>query len=409
MHSPSRPTSFWIPVAAASLLLAASMGSRSAMGLFLGPINTATGLGAGTVSLAIAVGLLAFGAAQPAWGAWERRAGATRVIALGCIGSGASLALLTVSGGSVELGTVMLLGGAAGAALGAPLLMGMVAQRVPVERHGLAMGVVSAGSSAGQLAYSMLGAVLISAVGWQSTLLAFAATVLAVAPLARVFRSRPFTELPAAPGAASAATVRDALADPGYWLVSAGFFVCGFHVSFLTTHMPGVIELCGLPPTFSGLWLAVVGACNIVGSLAAGWLMQRAPVKLLLAGVYALRALGVAAFIALPASQPLLLAFALWMGLTYMATLPLTTGILTRRYGARNLAVLFGITMAMHQVGSFLGVWLGGVEFEASGAYRWTWLGDILLATAAALVHLPLRDEQPEVAKTALAAPLPAR
>jgi len=137
--------------------------------------------------------------------------------------------------------------------------------------------------------------------------------------------------------------------------------------------------------------------------------MQRAPVKLLLAGVYALRALGVAAFIALPASQPLLLAFALWMGLTYMATLPLTTGILTRRYGARNLAVLFGITMAMHQVGSFLGVWLGGVEFEASGAYRWTWLGDILLATAAALVHLPLRDEQPEVAKTALAAPLPAR
>jgi predicted MFS family arabinose efflux permease len=405
MNSASRPVSFWIPVAAASLLLAASMGSRSAIGLFLGPINTATGLGAATVSLAIAAGLLAFGAAQPAWGAWEGRAGAARVIALGAIGSSAGLALLTVGGGSVELVGAMLLGGASGAALGAPLLMGIVAQRVPVERHGLAMGVISAGSSAGQLAYSMIGAMLISAVGWQTTLLAFAASVLAAAPLARAFGRRPVAERTAAPGATSEATVRQALGDRSYWFVSAGFFVCGFHVSFLTTHMPGVIELCGLPPTFAGLWLAVVGACNIVGSLGAGWLMQRAPMKLLLAAVYALRALGVAAFIALPPGQALLLGFALWMGLTYMATLPLTTGILARLYGARNLAVLFGITMAMHQIGSFLGTWLGGVEFQATGDYRWMWLADILLATAAALVHLPLREREPA---PPLAAPLPA-
>ena len=163
MNPASRPFSFWIPVAAASLLLAVSMGSRSAMGLFLGPINTATSLGAATVSLAIAASLLAFGAAQPAWGIWERRVGAARVIVLGAIGSGIGLALLTIASGSTALTTAMLLGGATGAALGAPLLMGVVAQRVPVERHGLAMGVISAGSSAGQLTYSLIGAALIAA------------------------------------------------------------------------------------------------------------------------------------------------------------------------------------------------------------------------------------------------------
>jgi MFS family permease len=392
MNPASRPPSFWIPVAAASLLLAVSMGSRSAMGLFLGPINTATSLGAATVSLAIAAGLLAFGAAQPAWGIWERRVGAARVIVLGAIGSGIGLALLTVAGGSAVLATATLLGGATGAALGAPLLMGVVAQRVPVARHGLAMGVISAGSSAGQLIYSLIGAVLIAAFGWQAALLVFAATLLAVAPLARVFRARPAAGPDTTPNAAQAPSAARALHEPSYWYVTAGFFVCGFHVSFLTTHMPGVIEMCGLPPTFSGLWLAVVGACNIVGSLGAGWLMQRLPMKLVLGAVYALRALGVAAFIALPPSQALLLGFALWMGLTYMATLPLTTGLLTRLYGAPNLAVLFGITMAMHQVGSFLGAWLGGVEFQLTGDYRWIWFADILLASAAALVHLPIRD-----------------
>ena len=392
MSSAPRPTSFWIPVAAASLLLAAAMGSRSAMGLFLGPINTSTSLGAATISLAIAVSLLAFGLAQPAWGLFERRAGTAPVIAFGAIGSGASLALLTISDGSASLGAAMLLGGATSAALGAPLLMGVVAQRVPAERHGLAMGVISAGSSTGQLVYSLIGAALISVWGWQAALLVFAATVLATAPLARVFRATPASGLGAAPAAAGASSSFEALSDPRYWYVTAGFFVCGFHVSFLTTHMPAVIDLCGLPPTFSGSWLAVVGACNIAGSLAAGWMMQRVPMKLLLGTVYALRALGVAVFIALPSSPSLLLGFALWMGLTYMATLPLTTGILARMYGASSLAVLFGITMAIHQVGSFLGAWLGGVEFELTGDYRWIWIADVLLAAAAALVHLPIRE-----------------
>jgi len=403
MRAQPRAAPFWPVVLAAAGLLAVAMGSRSSMGLFLGPINGATSLGAATVSLAIAAGLLAWGAALPLCGLWEKRAGPVRVTFIGAIASSIGLALLSVSEGAASLTAAMVFGGVSGAALGAPMLMAVVAQRVPAGRYPLAMGVVSAGSSAGQLLYSMIGAALISAFGWQAALLAFAATLLAAAPLARMFRAPPVAVVE--PAASESTPALRALREPGYWCVTAGFCVCGFHVSFLTTHMPGVIELCGLPPTFSGLWLAVVGACNIAGSLGAGWLMQRAPIRLLLAAVYALRALGVAAFIALPPSQALLLGFALWMGLTYMATLPLTTGILARLYGARRLAVLFGITMAMHQIGSFLGTWLGGVEFQISGDYRWMWLADVLLATAAALVHLPLRegDRAPGLAK-----PLPA-
>jgi predicted MFS family arabinose efflux permease len=156
--------------------------------------------------------------------------------------------------------------------------------------------------------------------------------------------------------------------------------------------MPGVLDLCGFPTGFSGLWLAIVGGCNIVGSLASGWLMQRVPMKSLLGALYALRAAGVALFLLLPASREVLLAFALWMGLTYMATLPPTTGIIAKLYGARSVAVLFGITMALHQVGSFLGAWLGGLELELTGGYRWIWVLDMALAAAAALLHLPIRE-----------------
>jgi predicted MFS family arabinose efflux permease len=235
-----------------------------------------------------------------------------------------------------------------------------------------------------------LAAVLIGGIGWQGAMLVFVALVLLVLPAASVFRRRPAAAEAAVDTAAIDA--RAALREPSYWYVTAGFFVCGFHISFLTTHMPGVLELCGFSTSFSGIWLAIVGGCNIAGSLASGWLMQRVPMKALLGTLYALRAVGVVVFLLLPASREVLLGFALWMGLTYMATLPPTSGIIAKLYGARNVAVLFGVTMALHQVGSFLGVWLGGLELELTGGYRWIWLLDILLAAAAALAHLPVRE-----------------
>jgi predicted MFS family arabinose efflux permease len=380
-----------MPVLAAAALMAVLMGSRSSMGLFVGPINTATALGAATISLAFALSQLAWGAAQPVAGMLASRHGTARVVVAGGVLSAAGLALITVAGSSAALIASLMLAGAAGAAAGgAPLLMGAVAQRVPAEKRGLAMGLVSAGSSAGQLVLAPLAAVLIGGIGWQGAMLAFVALVLLVLPAASVFRHRPAAVEAAVDAAAIDA--RTALRDPSFWYVTAGFFVCGFHISFLTTHMPGVLELCGFSTSFSGLWLAIVGGCNIAGSLASGWLMQRVPMRALLGSLYALRAVGVVVFLLLPASRDVLLGFALWMGLTYMATLPPTSGIIAKLYGARNVAVLFGVTMALHQVGSFLGVWLGGLELELTGGYRWIWLLDILLAAAAALAHLPVRE-----------------
>lgn len=392
------------PVLAAATLMAILMGSRSSMGLFIGPINSATALGAATISLAFALSQLAWGAAQPVAGLLAGRHGTAVVVVVGGILSAVGLALITVSDSGAALIGALLLAGAAGAAAGgAPLLMGAVALRVPAARRGLAMGLVSAGSSAGQLLLAPLAALVIVGAGWRAAMLAFAVLVLAALPAARAFRT-PAAAATEPPGAARTNAVA-ALREPNFWLVTAGFFVCGFHVSFLTTHMPGVLDLCGFPTGFSGLWLAIVGGCNIVGSLGAGWLMQRMPMKSLLGALYALRAVGVALFLLLPASREVLLAFALWMGFTYMATLPPTTGIIAKLYGAGSVAVLFGITMALHQVGSFLGVWLGGLELELTGGYRWIWVLDMALAAAAALLHLPIRETErpPAAGEAALA------
>ncbi len=386
---------FIAPVLAASVLMAMLMGTRSSMGLFIGPINTATALGAATVSFAFALSQLGWGAAQPVAGLLAGRFGTARVVIAGGLVSAIGLALITVAGSGPALMATLLIAGAAGAAAGgAPLLMGAVAQRVPAERRGLAMGLVSAGSSAGQLLLAPLAALLIGGIGWQGAMLVFTVLVVAVLPAAHVFRRPPVAAENADQGVAPI-DARTALRQPSFWFITAGFFVCGFHISFLTTHMPGVLELCGFSPGFSGLWLAIVGGCNIVGSLVSGWLMQRMPMKSLLGTLYALRAVGVALFLLAPASREAMLGFALWMGITYMATLPPTSGIIAKLYGAKNVAVLFGVTMAMHQVGSFLGVWLGGLELELTGAYHWVWLLDILLATAAALAHLPIRERGP--------------
>ncbi len=391
-----RHSRHWPLVAAAALLLAISTGTRTSMGLFAGPLNTATALGAATIALALALGQLAWGAAQPLLGPLASRFGTARLIAWGGFGAAVAFAALTIAADTMSLLLVALVSGATSAAAGSPpLLMGFVMRRVPQHRMGLALGLVSAGGSAGQLVLALAGAALITFAGWQAALLGFAVLTLAALPLARAFRGSPAAADATTTAEPPAVHAGSALREPTYWLLTFGFFVCGFHVAFLTTHMPAVIELCGLPTTFSGLWLAIVGACNIAGSIAAGWIGQRCSMKGLLGWVYALRALGVTVFVISPPTQPVLLGFALWMGVTYMATLPPTTGLIGKLYGARNVATLFGITMLMHQVGGFLGVWLGGLELELTGGYRWVWFLDIVLALAAALVHVPIREPGP--------------
>jgi len=240
---------------------------------------------------------------------------------------------------------------------------------------------------------------LLAVAGWVSALWALALVALAIVPVALALAAR--SDRGALPAPAPAAPkvradlrgdLRAALTSPLYWGVTAAFFVCGFHVSFLLAHLPGVIELCGLPARVAGVWLGIVGLCNIVGSVAVGFVIRRVAMTRTLAALYAARAAGIALFVVAPKSEAVLMVFAVWMGITYMATLPPTVGLIGQAYGTGRLASLFGITMFVHQIGSFLGVWLGGVAFEATGGYDVLWWADAGLALVAAVICLWVRE-----------------
>ncbi|MFZ2828208.1 MFS transporter, partial [Hydrogenophaga sp.] len=189
--------------------------------------------------------------------------------------------------------------------------------------------------------------------------------------------------------------IRRALRTPSYLLLSAGFFVCGFHVAFLATHLPGVVAACGLPAPVGAWALGVIGLFNIIGSLAMGWAVGRWRMKSLLSLVYAARAVAVLVFLLAPKTEAVLLVFAAVMGLTFLSTVPPTVGLVAKFFGTGNMAMLFGLVMLSHQVGGFLGAWLGGQVFEATGNYDVVWYIDIVLAVAAALVHLPIKESAP--------------
>ncbi len=186
--------------------------------------------------------------------------------------------------------------------------------------------------------------------------------------------------------------IRRALHTPGYLLLAAGFFVCGFHVAFIATHLPGVVAACQLPPAVGAWALAIVGLFNIVGSFAIGWAVGRWRMKSLLSLLYAARGVAVLAFLLAPKTEPVVLAFAAIIGLTYLSTVPPTVGLVAKFFGTAHMATLFGFVMLSHQIGGFLGAWLGGRAFEWTGSYDWMWYADIVLAAGAALIHLPIRE-----------------
>jgi len=403
--APPLAPALWLVLLAAGGIFALTMGARQSMGLFLGALNTHTGLGIASISLAFAFGQLWWGLTQPVAGMVADRVGAGRVLCVGVLLVALGTALVPFA--TTTLGLVMAIGvlAAGGAGMAGPsVLMAATMRLVPASRRGLATGIVNAGGSFGQFLFAPIAQGVSAAAGWVAALQTLAAASLLALPAAWVLKGN---AAPAATGVANAEpestreAVRRALADPSFRLLAAGFFVCGFHVAFIATHLPGVVASCQLPPAVGAWALAVIGLFNIAGSFGIGWAIGhgggRWRMKSLLSLIYAARALAVLAFLAAPKTATVMLIFAAVLGLTYLSTVPPTAGLVAKLFGTAHMGTLFGLVMLTHQVGGFLGAWLGGRAFEASGNYDWMCYADIVLAVGAALVHMPIR-ERPSVA-----------
>ncbi|WP_332825153.1 MFS transporter [Ramlibacter sp.] len=399
-------TALWLVLLAAAGTFALTMGVRQTMGLFLSPLNTSTGLGVASISLAFAFGQLWWGLTQPFAGAMADRIGAGRVLLAGAmlvaIGTFITPFMTTTWGLVLAIG--ILAAGGAGMA-GPAVLMSATMRMIDPARRGLATGIVNAGGSFGQFALAPVAAALIVSTGWATAMQVMAVLVLLCLPAAWVLRGNSVHAAPAGQKpVGTGEAVRGALRHQGFLLLAAGFFVCGFHVAFLATHLPGVVAACGLSEQWGGWALAMLGLFNIVGSIGIGWAVGRWRMKSLLSLIYAARGIGVLLFLLAPKTGPVVLVFAAFMGLTFLSTVPPTAGLVAKFFGTANMATLFGMVMLTHQVGGFLGAWLGGKVFQATGSYDWVWYIDIVLAAAAALVHLPIREERPRgVARAATA------
>jgi predicted MFS family arabinose efflux permease len=276
---------------------------------------------------------------------------------------------------------------------GPAVLMAATTRLIAPERRGLATGIVNAGGSFGQFIMAPIAAALMVGIGWASAMQVMGLIVLLALPAAFLLKGNSLqAALAGQKVKGTREAIREALRNRSYVLLGMGFFVCGFHVAFLATHLPGVIASCGLPTQWAGWSLAMIGLFNIVGSVTMGWAVGRWRMKSLLSLVYATRALAVLVFLLAPKTGPVMLVFAAVMGLTFLSTVPPTAGLVAKFFGPANMATLFGIVMLTHQVGGFLGAWLGGKVFEATGAYDWVWYIDIVLAVGAALIHLPIRE-----------------
>ena len=384
----------WALMLAAAAIMMLTMGARQTMGLFLSPLNTATGLGIASISLALAVGQLMWGVAQPIFGAVADRYGSMRVIILGALMLAAGTALTPFMHSQAGLLLSMGVLSAAGAGAGSfSILIGAASQRLPAERRAFASGFINAGGSFGQFVFAPAVQAVISSAGWVAAMLSIAASALLTIPLAWPLRTPPRPHAAAAPaGPGLGAQLRLALRDRSYLCLHAGFFTCGFHIAFLVTHLPGEVGLCGLPASVSAAALALIGLFNIAGSLSAGMLASRYRMKSLLALMYASRAVIILIYLAAPKTAMTFYVFAAALGFTWLATVPPTAGLVAKLFGVRYLATLFGLTLLSHQVGGFFGAWLGGLAFVKFGNYNWMWYVDIALALAAALVNLPIRE-----------------
>jgi len=399
----SSQRSFMALVLAAGAIFALALGIRSAQPLFISSINSATGIGYATISLAFAVAQLVWGIGQPVAGAIGDRWGPRRVMLGGAVLLAVGTALTALAQTPATLILAIGVVAAAGASTSGPAqLASAVSRWIPEARRSVANGIIGAGGSFGQFLIVPLAQLCIGVAGWQPGLVIVGLMGLIAIPL--VFY---ITDPSAEHGHAHAQAgtlgqaVHGAMRDPSFLLLTAGFFTCGFHIAFIATHLPGYVALCQLPATVSAWSLSIIGLFNIAGSLWVGRHIQARRMKLTLAGVYFARAVAILIFFYSPKTPLVFFIFAAVIGFTYLSTVPPTIGLVAKLHGPRYLATLFGLVILAHQVGGFLGAWLGGKAFEATGSYDWMWWADIALCVFAALIHLPIREARPQLAAAA--------
>ena len=387
------------------LIALITYGLRTSFGLFVEPLSEGRGWSREVFALAIAIQNILWGLGQPVAGAVADRYGAARVLAVGgavyALGVGLMATSTTPLALNLTAGVLVGLGLSGGSFT---IVIAAFSRLVPADRRSWAMGMATAAGSLGQFVFAPVGQAFISSYGWATALLLLACFGATVPVLAVALKSRPAEGGYGEPTLPAREAVREAFGHGSYLLLVAGFFVCGFHVAFITTHLPAHLSDAaayshahgahvGGGPGLAAWALALIGLFNVVGSYGAGVLGDKTSKRKLLAGIYLSRAAVIALFVTLPPSTPVVLAFAALMGVLWLSTVPLTSGLVAVMFGTRYLGTLFGFVFLSHQVGAFLGVWLGGVAYEQTGSYAPVWWASVLLGVLAAALHWPIVEK----------------
>ena len=376
-----------------ALIVTLSMGIRHGFGLWLQPVTMERGWSRETFALAIAIQNLSWGIAGPFAGALSDRFGAFRVLIVGALFYASGLIFMGLSTSAIGfMGSAGLLLGMAQSGTTYAVVYGVIGRNVAANKRSWAMGVTAAAGSFGQFLMVPVENGLINGVGWQYALFILGLAALAIVPLAFGLKE-PAVAVPKGPQQSMNAALREAFSHPSFLLLMAGYFVCGFQVVFIGVHMPSYLKDNGLTPDVATTALALIGLFNVVGTYAAGSLGERFPKKYILSSIYLLRAVVITVFLTLPLTPWSVYVFAAAMGALWLSTVPPTNALVAQIFGVKYLSMLGGFVFLSHQVGSFLGAWLGGRLYNMTGSYDMVWWLAVALGVFAALVNLPVREQ----------------
>lgn len=398
------PVALPVIIVAGCLIAMMSFGVRSTFGLFTLPVTSEFGWGREVYGLALAVQNLVWGLIQPVAGGMADRYGTAKTLTVGALIYATGVILMATGGTetALYLGGGVLCGIGIGTASFA-VVMAAFGRAVPAEKRSFVFGIATAASSAGQFVFAPIGQQFINAFGWQTALLYFGFILLLIIPLSFALRGKTESSAEDTEDMPVLETLRRAFQHRSYNLLVAGFFVCGFHLAFVTVHMPAYLVQCGLSPDVGSWALALIGLFNIVGSLGAGYLGGKVPKQLLLASIYLSRVVVTGLFLLIPVSEVSAYLFAAFTGLLWLATVPPTAALVSGFFGPKYMGMLYGFAFLSHQVGSFFGVWLGGVVFDRTGSYDMVWYLGILLGLAATALHIPISEKRADRFKARVA------